>query len=131
VRASVPNGDQKLRPGMFVDVTVVLPSQGKIVAVPQTAVVHASYGDSVFVIEPRKDEKGPAQTPAGLPIKQARQQFVKLGEARGDFVAVLDGLTPGQQVVTAGAFKLRNNAPIAINDRVKSDPKVSPTPENR
>ncbi|MET0343801.1 MAG: efflux RND transporter periplasmic adaptor subunit [Polyangiales bacterium] len=131
VRASVPNQEQKLRPGMFVDVAVVLPSSGKVVAVPATAIVHASYGDSLFVIEEPKERKGPEKTPAGLPIKQARQQFVKVGEARGDFVAVLEGVKPGQQIVTAGAFKLRNNAPIAINDRVKIDPKVAPNPENR
>jgi membrane fusion protein (multidrug efflux system) len=131
VRASVPNADQKLRPGMFVDVAVVLPDRPAVVAIPATAVVHASYGDSVFVVEPVKDKNVPAQTPAGLPIRQARQQFVKVGEARGDFVAVLDGVQKGQEVVTAGAFKLRNNARIAINNRVKADPKVDPKPENR
>jgi len=102
-----------------------------VVAIPATAVVHASYGDSVFVFEPVQDKNAPAQTPAGLPIRQGRQQFVKLGEARGDFVAVLDGVQKGQEVVTAGAFKLRNNARIAINNRVAADPKVNPTPENR
>jgi len=131
VRAAVPNPDQKLRPGMFVDVAVMLPDHGTVVAIPATAVVHASYGDSVFVVEPLKDKNVPTQTPAGLPIRQARQQFVKLGEARGDFVAVLDGVQQGQEVVTAGAFKLRNNARIAINNRVTADPKVNPTPENR
>jgi membrane fusion protein, multidrug efflux system len=129
VRASVPNPEQKLRPGMFVDVSVVLPERGSIVAIPQTAVVHASYGDSVFVAEPLKEgEKG---TTPGANVKSARQQFVKLGEARGDFIAVLDGVKVGQEVVTAGAFKLRNGAKIAIDNRVQSKPEVAPKVPNR
>lgn len=129
VRASVPNPDQRLRPGMFVDVAVVLPDRGNIVAIPQTAVVHASYGDSVFVAEPLKEaDKGAL---GGPNVKSARQQFVRLGEARGDFVAVVDGIKAGEEVVTAGAFKLRNGAKIAINNSVKVEPQVSPQPENR
>ena len=129
VRASVPNPEQKLRPGMFVDVGVVLPERGSIVAIPQTAVVHAPYGDSVFVAEPLKEaDKG---TQPGANVKSARQQFVKLGESRGDFVAVVDGVKVGEEVVTAGAFKLRNGAKIAINNRGQPEPKVSPKLENR
>lgn len=128
VRAAVSNENEVLRPGMFVEVDVVLPSRGSVVAIPQTAVTHASYGDSVFVIEPAKD--APAD-PKGPPVKLARQQFVRLGEARGDYVAVLEGVKAGQEVVSAGAFKLRNNAKVVVNDRVKSDVKVNPKPENR
>jgi membrane fusion protein (multidrug efflux system) len=129
VRASVPNPEQKLRPGMFVDVSVVLPERGSIVAIPMTAVVHASYGDSVFVAEPLKAaEKG---TVPGGNVKAARQQFVKLGEARGDFVAVVDGVKVGEEVVTAGAFKLRNGAKILINNKLQAQPQVSPQLENR
>lgn len=129
LRASVPNPEQKLRPGMFVDVRVILPEQGKVVAIPQTAVVHASYGDSVFVAEPLKDAEKGAQP--GANVKTARQQFVRLGEARGDFVAVSEGVSVGQEVVTAGAFKLRNGAKIAIDNRVETAPQVSPKTENR
>jgi membrane fusion protein (multidrug efflux system) len=129
VRASVPNPEQKLRPGMFVDVSVVLPERGSIVAIPQTAVVHASYGDSVFVTEPLKEAEQGAVP--GKNVKSARQQFVRLGEARGDFVAVLDGVKLGEEVVTAGAFKLRNGAKVAINNSVQPKPQVSPKLENR
>lgn len=131
VRATVPNVDQALRPGMFVDVAVVLPSRGKVVAIPQTAVTHASYGDSVFVIEPLKEADAKNEDPKAPPVKVARQQFVRLGEARGDYVAVLDGVKVGQEVVSAGAFKLRNNAKVVINPRVKPEVKINPTPENR
>ncbi len=126
VRASVPNKDEKLRSGMFVKVEVVLPEQQSIVAIPATAVVHASFGDSVFCVEDKK-LRGPEDKPG----KIARQQFVKLGDARGDYVSVLAGIKPGDIVVTAGAFKLRNGTPIVINNEVKLEPKLAPKPENR
>jgi membrane fusion protein (multidrug efflux system) len=132
IRASVENMGEALRPGMFVDVSVVLPRRDEVIVVPATAVVHASYGDSVFVIEDKPaDSPGMRETPDGKPVKIARQQFVRLGESRGDFVAVAVGLKAGQEVVSIGAFKLRNNAPIVIDNTVKPDPKLHPRPENR
>jgi len=126
---SKPEG---LRPGMFVQVSVVLPDRAKAVIVPATAIVHAPYGDSLFVVEEKKaDMPGPAQTPDGKPIKVARQQFVKVGQARGDFVAVADGLKAKEEVVTAGAFKLRNNAPIFIDNSKPMTPSLTPNPANR
>jgi membrane fusion protein, multidrug efflux system len=119
LRATLSDKENALRPGMFVNVAVVLPAKRQVVIVPQTAVVHASFGDSVFVVE------------AGTPNKTARQQFVKLGELRGDYVAIVEGVKPGQEVVTSGAFKLRNGAGLAINNDVKLDPKLEPRPENR
>lgn len=123
LRATIADAQDKLRPGMFANVTITLAEQAKpVVVVPQTAVVHASYGDSVFVVEDKKE--GPPGT------KIARQQIVKLGESRGDFVALLEGVKLGQEVVTAGAFKLRNNAGVVINNDVKLDPKLNPALEN-
>ncbi|MBX3228629.1 MAG: efflux RND transporter periplasmic adaptor subunit [Labilithrix sp.] len=118
LRADVEEGKgaEQLRPGMFVNVAVVLPGKSKRTTVPATAIVHATYGDSVFIVEG----------------KTARQQFVRTGESRGDFVAILDGVKPKQEVVTAGAFKLRNNAPVAVDNSKKTvDPKLAPVPENR
>lgn len=137
VRATVPNQKQTLRPGMFANVSVVLPKRDSIVAVPATAVVHASYGDSVFLIESESapgakgDAKAPESQQPDSNVKQVRQQFVRLGEERGDFVAVLDGVKPGQELVSAGAFKLRNGAKIVINNGSRPEPKVDPIPENR
>lgn len=111
-----------LRPGMFVELAVVLPKKHAVIAVPVTAVVHASYGDSVFVVEP---------APNGKPGKVARQQFVRTAETRGDFVAIADGLKGAEEVVVAGAFKLRNGAPVTVNNEVKPSPSTAPTPENR
>ena len=99
--------------------------------IPLTAVVHASFGDSVFVVEDKKpDAPGAKTSPSGKVIKNARQQFVRLGVARGDYVAVLDGVTDGQELVTAGAFKLRNNSPIVVDNSVHNDPQLDPKPEN-
>lgn len=128
VRAAVPNPGQKLRPGMFVDAGVVLPKHASVVAVPQTAVLHASYGDSVFLVEAPKPED---KVQPGANIKIARQQFVRLGESRGDFVAIVDGVKVGQQVVTQGAFKLHNGSRVLISDKVPQNPQVQPKPENQ
>ena len=131
LRATVPNSEEKLRPGMFANVGVVLPDLGQVVTVPLTAVVHASFGDSVFVVEDKKpDAPGSRTSPSGQVIKNARQQFVRLGQSRGDFVAILDGVSEGQELVTAGAFKLRNNSPIVVDNSVKTDPQLNPKPEN-
>ena len=131
LRATVPNAADKLSPGMFANVAVQLPDQGEVVTIPLTAVVHASFGDSVFVVEDKKpDAPGARTSPSGKPIKNARQQFVRLGQARGDFVAVLDGVSDGQELVTSGAFKLRNNSPIVVDNSVQTDPQLNPKPEN-
>jgi len=124
VRASLPDPESQLRPGMFVRVEVVLPEKSDVVAVPQTAVVHASYGDSVFATEEKPG-------PDGKPRKVAQQRFVKLGRARGDFVAIVDGLGADQEVVTAGAFKLRNGIPLKVNNEGSPQPSLDPHPENR
>ncbi len=71
------------------------------------------------------------KTPAGGPAKVARQQFVKIGDARGDYVSITNGIAAGQEVVTAGAFKLHNGAPISINNSVQAKAEISPHPENR
>ena len=128
VRATVPNKGEKLRPGMFANVSVLLPERAPVVTVPANAVVHASYGDSVFIIEDKKDAP---PGPDGKPPKIARQQFVRVGESRGDFVAILDGVTKGQEVVTAGSFKLRNGAGVVVNNTIGKTPELAPKPENR
>lgn len=131
LRASVVNDDDKLRAGMFAKVSVILPERASQVIVPTTAVVHASYGDSVFVVEDKKpDAPGMRQTPDGKPVRVARQQFVRLGQSRGDFVAIVDGVSAGQELVSAGAFKLRNGAPVQVDNRIKADAQLNPRPEN-
>lgn len=124
VRASVPK-DEALRPGMFMNVQLVLPEKREVIVVPLTAVIHASFGDSVFVADPKPGAHDPKAP------KIARQQFVRLGDTRGDFVAVTQGLRAGEEVVSAGAFKLRNGVPIVVDNRVQPKPQLDPRPENR
>lgn len=132
VRASVKNEDGLLRPGMFVNVEVGLPEQNKVTIVPATAILRAPYGDSLFIVEEKVDEAGkPVLGPTGQPVKIARQQFVRVGQRRGDFVAVLQGVEPGQEVVTVGAFKLRNGSPIDIKADPIIDPQLNPQVENK
>jgi membrane fusion protein (multidrug efflux system) len=132
LRATVPNKDEALRPGMFVNVSVMLPSAVSVVTVPATAIVHASYGDSVFLVEDRTDGAGArAVGPEPKPARIARQQFVRIGESRGDFIAILDGVPAGREIVTSGAFKLRNGMAISVNNDVHLDPQITPRPDNR
>jgi membrane fusion protein (multidrug efflux system) len=131
-RATIPNEGERLRPGMFVNVSVVLPEEAKVVIIPVTAIVHAAYGDSVFVADDKKGPDGsPVVGPGGQPVKVVRQQFVRLGERRGDFVGVREGLTPGQEVIVAGAFKLRSGMSVVVTPDVKPAPELRPHPENR
>lgn len=111
--------DSALLPGMYAKVEVVLPKKDPYLVVPSTAVSFATFGDSVFVIE--EAENG------GL---TARQQFVQLGERRGDFVAVTKGLQANQKVVSEGVFKLRNGAAIVTNEEGKISPELNPQPNN-
>ena len=132
VQEEDPKNVDKLRPGMFVNVSIVLPEQKDVTFVPATAILRAPYGNSVYVIEAAKDEEGhPKMGMDGKPGKIARQQFVRVGLSRGDFVAIDEGVTAGQEVVMLGAFKLRNGAPVMVNNQNQLSPSQTPTPQNR
>jgi membrane fusion protein (multidrug efflux system) len=119
IQATFDNADNRLRPGMFVEAQVVMGASQVVVALPASAVSYAPYGDSVFIVG---DMKGPD----GKTYRGVRQQFVKLGGARGDQVAVVSGLKAGEEVVTSGVFKLRNGAAVQVNNKIQ--PANSPTP---
>jgi membrane fusion protein (multidrug efflux system) len=124
VQATLSNPGGKLRPGMFVRTGLGLGSSQSVIALPASAINYAPYGDSVYVVAELKDE-------SGRTYKGVRQQFVKLGPARGDQIAVVSGVNPGDEVVTSGVFKLRNGAAIQINNTVKPGNNPAPKPENR
>jgi membrane fusion protein (multidrug efflux system) len=124
IQATISNKEEILRPGMFVNASVVLPEQAKVFTIPGTAVLYAPYSDSVFVVEEKKDEK------SGKDIKVLRQQFVRLGEKRGDFVAVLSGLKEGETVASTGVFKLRNGQAVVIDNSQTPTFELQPKPEN-
>jgi membrane fusion protein (multidrug efflux system) len=124
VQATLANPSERLRPGMFATITIVLPEAGRNMVIPATSVLYAPYGDSVFVIDETKDEK------TGGTQKILRQQFVRLGPARGDFVSIESGLKVGEMIVTTGAFKLRPGMAVVIDNKLAPAAKLDPRPEN-
>jgi len=121
VRATFPNKDGRLRPGMFAKLEFLAEERQPVVVIPATAVIYAPYGDSVFTIEEKAAEGGPAQL-------TARQKFVRLGEKRGDLVAVASGLSAGETVVSSGGFKLRNGAAVVVHDELAPKAEEAPRP---
>jgi membrane fusion protein (multidrug efflux system) len=124
LQATLPNPKQLLRAGMFTRVQVVLPETKTVLRVPITAVKYAPYGNSVYVIENQKDEK------TGKEQLMLNEKFIRTGEARGDFVAVTAGLEANQQVVSTGVFKLRNKAPVVIDNKLAPEFSENPKPPN-
>jgi membrane fusion protein, multidrug efflux system len=123
VQATLENADELLRPGMFARAEVQLPLDKPAVVLPATSIAYASYGNSVYIIENMKG-------PDGKEYLGARQQFVKLGATRGDQVAVLEGVKPGEIVASAGVFKLRNGANVQVNNEKLPANSPAPTPPN-
>ena len=123
VQATFRNGDRRLRPGMYVTVKVVTGDGGAVVALPSSAINYAPYGNSVFIVESMKGPNG--QSYSGV-----RQQFVKLGAAVGDQVAILSGVKAGEEVVTSGVFKLRSGAAVSVNNKVQPSNDPAPKPED-
>ena len=122
MQATLPNPGEKLRPGVFVNVEAEVGVKQDVIPLPASAINYAPYGDSVFVVTDMKDPKG--NTYRGV-----RQQFVKVQGGRGDQVAVISGLNPGDEVVTSGGFKLRNGAAVQINNKVQPENNPAPNPE--
>jgi len=116
--------DGRLRPGMYVNVAAVLPETERVLMIPATAVLYAPYGDSVFVVEDKKDEK------TGVVGKVLNQRFVRLGKMRGDFVVVASGLDVDQTIVTTGVFKLRNGMSVVVDNKLAPNFQLAPKPAN-
>jgi membrane fusion protein (multidrug efflux system) len=122
IQATLANPRGALRPGMFVQTEVMLGASHSVVALPASAISYAPYGDSVFIVTELKGQDG-------RPYRGVRQQFVKLHGSRGDQVAVLSGVKPGDEVVTSGVFKLRNGASVQVNNKVQPSNSPRPTVE--
>ena len=122
LQATLENPDHVLRPGMFAKAEVTLPEKHKALVIPGSAISYAPFGDSVFVIEKKKDEK------TGKESQMIRQQFVRVGESRGDLVSITEGLKAGEIVVSTGVFKLRNGMAVTINNELAPKPQTNPTP---
>lgn len=122
LQATLDNPEQLLRPGMFTRVEVLLPQEETVLVIPATSVLSAPFGDSVYVVEP---------APAGSDGKTGltvRQQFIRTGRARGDFLSVASGLQAGARIVSAGLFKLRNGMAVVENNRLTPKAEEKPHP---
>jgi membrane fusion protein (multidrug efflux system) len=123
VQSILTNKGNKLRPGMFVQVELPIGQSRQVVPLPASAVNYAPYGDSVFVISDMKDAKGNS-------YKGVRQQMIKIDGSRGDQVGVVSGINPGDEIVSAGGFRLRNGAPVQVNNTIKPENSPSPNPQD-
>ena len=122
LQATLDNQDNVLRPGMFGRVKVLLPQKHPTLFIPATAVSYAPYGNSVFVIEKKNDEKTKQESLI------LRQQFIRTGETRGDFVAIIDGLKANDLVVGSGVFKLRNGMNVVVDNTLAPKSEIAPKP---
>lgn len=130
VQGTLRNPAELLRPGMYVDVTVVQPVKKDVLVIPVTAILYAPFGDSVFVVEDA-EASGQQAAEDGSAGKVLRQQFVHLGEKRGDFIEVVSGVQTGETVVTTGVFKLRNGQAVQIDNTLQPEFQLNPEPEER
>lgn len=124
VRATIPNPDLKLRPGMYANVAIASGETEKYLTLPQTAITYNPYGNSVYLV------KDNGQDDKGQPQLKAEQVFVTTGERRGDQVAILSGVQEGDTVITAGQVKLRPGSPVIINNDVQPSNDPAPAPKD-
>jgi len=121
IQGTIENSGEKLRAGLFVRVRVKLPQADDVLVVPATAILYAPYGNSIYrVISDGEAESG----------KIVDQSFVRIRRRLGDYVAIEAGLQEGDEIVSAGAFKLRNKAPVRVDNSLAPQPKTHPTPPN-
>lgn len=121
VQGTLANDAGLLRSGLFVRVEITLPSPTNVRVIPSTAILYAPYGDSVFVVQAPESEDD---------LPTVKQKFIRVDRRQGDFVSISEGLEVGDEVVSAGAFKLRNDAVVRVNNELKSEPELKPEPDN-
>lgn len=122
VQATLDNSKNLLLPGMFANVSVLVGAKKQYLTIPQTAITYNPYGSTVFIAKPSDKADASGNKPL-----LAQQVFVTVGDTRGDQVAILKGIEPGQEVVTSGMIKLKNDTPLTIDNTVQ--PANSPNPK--
>jgi len=126
VQATLENQNHLLLPGMFANVNVLVGAKKKYLTVPQTAITYNPYGYTVFIATLSDKEDATGKKPL-----VAKQVFVTTGETRGDQVAIIKGIEPGQDVVTSGMIKLKNDTPLIIDNTVLPANSPNPTPQEK
>lgn len=140
VRAEVANTEGMLSPGQFVQIRVELPAEKGVLALPQTALTSSLYGDFIFVVRQAKAAE-PAVAPAATDAKPETtaetkpadsappaaeqgpalvlaQIFVKPGRHSQGLVEIIEGIAPGDEVVTAGQNRLFNGMSVAVDNTI-------------
>jgi membrane fusion protein (multidrug efflux system) len=125
VRATLPNRDRRLLPGMFATAEILTGEPQRFITLPQTAITFNPYGNMVF----RVTEEAAAEGKQSSLV--VRQTVVTTGQTRGDQIAVLSGLNEGDLVVSAGQTKLQNNSPVTVNNAVQPSNDPNPQPRER
>lgn len=135
VQATFRNATTRLQPGLFARIHIALPKAESYVVVPQTAVSYNPYGNSVYIVQAgpptaREAPQDDAQAAGGNggPQLVVNRRLIKTGPTRGDFVAVIEGIQPGERVATSGLLKLRNGAAVVINNAVEPGATLNPSP---
>lgn len=121
VEGIFPNPENRFRSGMYVEVEILAEEPREVVAIPSTAVLFQPYGNIIYVIDSSVQE-GP---------RPVQQRFVRTGEKRGDYIEVISGVEPGEEVVTSGAFKLSNDRNVIVDNSQALSLSLEPRPENR
>ena len=119
IRATIPNADSRLLPGMYLNVAVESAPPQTLVTVPAAAVAYNPYGSLVYVVHDENNKH------------LVRQQFVTTGESRGDQVSILKGINANDTVVTAGQLKLHNGSAVNIDNTVQPTDNPAPVPQDR
>jgi membrane fusion protein (multidrug efflux system) len=127
VEGTIENKSELLHPGMYVDVAVELPGSDKVLVIPETAILYAPYGDTVYVVDEKEVEGQDGKKEKQLVV---RQQIVRLGSHRGDFVAVTSGLKEGETVVSSGVFRLRPGGTVTVNNTLAPNAELTPKPSD-
>jgi membrane fusion protein (multidrug efflux system) len=126
VQATMDNSSHQLLPGMFANVSVLIGAKKKYLTIPQTAITYNPYGSTVFIV--KTSDKADS---SGNKTLAAQQVFVTTGDTRGDQVAILKGLEAGQEVVTSGMIKLKNDTPLVVDNTVTPANSPNPTPQEK
>ncbi|MDA8225938.1 MAG: efflux RND transporter periplasmic adaptor subunit [Betaproteobacteria bacterium] len=113
IRAALPNPDGKLLPGLFMTVRIDQNRQQRLITLPNAAIAYNPYGSTVFVVQ----EHG--KNAKGQPQLTVEQRFVTTGLTRGDQVAIMTGIRPGEVIVTSGQLKLHNGAPVLVDNSIQ------------
>lgn len=122
IEAAIDNPKHKLLPGMYASISVEAGNVARYLTLPQTAVTFNPYGESIYIVE--QGGKGAE----GKPTLTAKQNFVTVGDTRGDQIAILDGIKEGDMVITSGQLKLKNGSLVIINNKVQPSNDAMPKP---